>query len=93
VREVMQSALPVAGEPVHRHTTTAFADDTLKVVVYRMASTGLTHLPVLERTTGDVVGVITLADLLHGRRLTLEAEHRRERVFTIPFWLRSDVMP
>ena len=34
-----------------------------------------------------------LADLLHDQRLTLEAEHRREPVFTIPFWLRSDVMP
>jgi len=93
VREVMQTALSVAGEPAHPHTGTAFADETLKDVVYRMASTGLTDLPVLDRATGSVVGVITLADLLHGRRLTLEAEHRRERVFTIPFWVRSDVMP
>jgi CBS-domain-containing membrane protein len=93
VREVMQAALTVPEQPMYLHTGTAFADETLKVVVYRMASTGLTHLPVLDRDTDAVVGVITLADLLHGRRLTLEAEHRRERVFTIPFWLRSDVMP
>lgn len=38
------------------------------------------------------VGLITLADLLHGRRLTLEAEHRRDRVFSIPFIFGPGVM-
>ncbi len=85
VREVMQPAEAFGAESVLRSTTTAFADDTLKSVVYRMAHTGLTHLAVLDRETQEPVGVITLADLLQGRRLTLEAEHRRERVFTWPF--------
>jgi hypothetical protein len=29
--------------------------------------------------------MISLTDLLHGRRRTLEAEHRRERVLSLPF--------
>jgi H+/Cl- antiporter ClcA len=84
-REVMQPGEAFSAETMLRSTTTAFADETLKVVVYRMANTGQTHIAVLDRDTQEPVGVITLADLLHGRRLTLEAEHRRERVFTWPF--------
>jgi len=61
-------------------------------VVYRMAHTGVTAVLVLDRDTNEPVGLMTLADLLQGRRLTLEAEHRRERVFTIPFIFRPGVM-
>jgi hypothetical protein len=93
VREVMQAGPELLGaDVVLRSTTTAFADDTLKSVVYRMAHTGLTQMAVLDRDTQEPVGLVTLADLLHGRRLTLEAEHRRERVFTFPFSFRPGVM-
>ena len=58
----------------------AHPDESLRMVVYRMAETGLTRFPVIERRTGALVGMIALTDLLKARALTLDAEHRRERV-------------
>ena len=45
----------------------AYADETLKVIVYRMAETGLTRLPVVERQDGALVGMLSLTDLLTRR--------------------------
>jgi H+/Cl- antiporter ClcA len=93
VREVMQTDLATPGiEAIHASMVTAYADETLKVVVYRMAHHGLTQVTVLDRESGAPVGSLTLEDVLQGRRLTLEAEHRRERVFTIPFISRPGMM-
>lgn len=62
----------------------AYPDEPLRAVVHRMASTGLTRFPVVERDAGRrLVGMISLSDLLEGRTRTLEAEHRRERVFSL----------
>jgi H+/Cl- antiporter ClcA len=86
VREVMRPEIVAGGrDALHWSATTAFVDETLKTVAYRMAATRVTELPVLDRESRQMVGLITLADLLHGRRIVLEAEHRRERVFAIPF--------
>jgi H+/Cl- antiporter ClcA len=57
----------------------AHPDESLRVVVYRMAETGLTRFPVVNRD-GTLVGMIALTDLLKARALNLEAERRRERV-------------
>ena len=68
----------------------AHADDTLRTVVERMAATGLTTLPVVERGDGSRrIGVVTLTDLLAGRVRLLEAEERRERVIMWPAKLRG----
>ncbi|HJQ11092.1 MAG TPA: chloride channel protein [Gemmatimonadaceae bacterium] len=65
--------------------TVAHPDEPLRVVVHRMAHTGLTHFPVIERGNGQqLVGLIALDDLLRARQLNLEAERRRERVFKWP---------
>jgi CBS-domain-containing membrane protein len=58
----------------------AYPDESLRMVVYRMAETGLTRFPVVERNGHRLVGIIALTDLLKARALTLDAEHRRERV-------------
>lgn len=58
----------------------AYPDESLRVVVYRMAETGLTRFPVLDRVHRRLVGMIALTDLLKARGLNLEAEQRRERV-------------
>jgi CBS domain-containing protein len=68
-----------------RMPTVAHPDESLRVVVYRMAGTGLTRFPVVERgKNGRLVGMIALTDLLVARTKNLEAEERRERVFALP---------
>jgi CIC family chloride channel protein len=63
---------------------TAFPDEPLRVVVYRMAETGLTRLPVVQRNdSGKLVGMVSLDDLLKARVRSLDAERRRERVLTV----------
>ena len=57
----------------------AYQDESLRMVVYRMAETGLTRFPVVDRM-GQLVGMIGLTELLSARALTLDAEQRRERV-------------
>ncbi|MFL5572151.1 MAG: chloride channel protein, partial [Gemmatimonadaceae bacterium] len=70
--------------------TVAYPDEPLRVVVYRMAETGLTRLPIVTPNDGhEFVGLIALDDLLRARTLNLEAERRRERVLRMPFGLDS----
>jgi CBS domain-containing protein len=77
----------------------AYPDEPLRAVVYRMAESGLTRFPVVERRvdrthgskqqrgTGSavprVVGLVSLNDLLKARVMNLEAERKRERVLPI----------
>jgi len=69
------------GAYLRRHPTVAHPDESLRMIVYRMAETGLTRFPVVERQGGRLVGMIALTDLLKARALNLDAEQRRERVF------------
>jgi CBS domain-containing protein len=71
-------------ELMKRDVVTAFPDEPLRLVVYRMAASGRTRMPVVQR--GDplkVLGMIALADLLRARTRDLEEEHRRERVLRL----------
>jgi chloride channel protein, CIC family len=62
----------------------AFADEPLRAVAYRMAETGFTRLPVVDRTTGqDLEGMLALSDLLRARARHLEQEQQRERVLRL----------
>jgi CBS domain-containing protein len=62
----------------------AYANEPLRVVVYRMAETGFTRLPVLEnRETRKLAGMVSLHDLLHARTRSLQEERRRERILRI----------
>ncbi len=66
----------------------AYPDESLRAVVYRMASTELTRFPVVSRDSEpQLVGMVSLTDLLKGRALNLEAERGRERVLRIRFAL------
>jgi CBS domain-containing protein len=58
----------------------AYPDESLRMIVYRMAETGLTRFPVVDREHRRLVGMIALTDLLKARALNLDAEQRRERV-------------
>jgi len=64
-----------------RDVVMAYPDEPLRLVVHRMAETGRTRLPVVERGEGRrLVGIVSLTDLLQARTRNLEAERRRERV-------------
>ncbi len=61
-----------------------YPDEPLRVVVNRMAETGLTHFPVVERNGGErLLGMISLRDLLAARTRSLAEERDRERVLRI----------
>ena len=69
----------VATDPV-----VAYPDEPLRVIVYRMAELGLTRFPVVERgNERQLVGMISLRDLLAARARNLEEERTRERVLRI----------
>ncbi|MGA2832407.1 MAG: chloride channel protein [Terracidiphilus sp.] len=62
----------------------AYTDEPLRVVVNRMAETGLTRFPVLEPGSGGkIAGMVALGDLLQARTRNLEDERARERVLRI----------
>ena len=62
----------------------AFADETLSTLVYRMAETGYTRMPVVDSNEERMlVGMISLDDLLHARARNLSEERTRERVLQI----------
>ena len=63
----------------------AFPDEPLRVVVNRMAEEGATRLPVVERETGKLLGMVSLDDLLKARTRHMEEERRREQTIKFPF--------
>jgi chloride channel protein, CIC family len=72
-------AIPL-GNLVNSNGMRAYADETLRVLVYRMAQSGITELPVTERESPKLVGLVSLASLLKARTKHLEEEKRREQV-------------
>jgi chloride channel protein, CIC family len=79
-----QPSATTLAELVTGPVVVAHPDEPLRVVVYRMAETGLTHFPVVER--GDerkLLGMIGLRDLLSARTRNLAEERDRERVLHI----------
>jgi H+/Cl- antiporter ClcA/CBS domain-containing protein len=68
-----------------REPVVAHPDEPLRIVVYRMAETGLTRMPVVERDTGKLSGMISLEDLLMARVRNLNEERHRERILQLRF--------
>jgi CBS domain-containing protein len=81
-----QHAAQPIGALVRPDPTVAYADEPLRLVVHRMAESGLTRFPVVE-DNGDggqrLIGMISLYDLLKARSHNLEAEHRAERFLPV----------
>jgi CIC family chloride channel protein len=68
-------------ELIKSHPVIAYPDEPLRVVVYRMAETGLTQFPVVERDDPrKLLGLVSLRDLLRARERNWAEERRRERV-------------
>ena len=68
------------GDLVRTSAVEAYPDEPLRVVVYRMAEKGCSRMPVVERTTRQFLGLLSLNDLLKARLRHLEEERRRERI-------------
>jgi CIC family chloride channel protein len=69
----------VRGSPVVAHES-----EPLRAAVHRMAETGLTRLPVVDRSEPPkLVGLVTLKEALKARVRHLEEEGRRERVLPL----------
>jgi chloride channel protein, CIC family len=58
-----------------------YADETARGAAEIMATEGLATLPVVDRSTSQICGVITLNDLLRGRAHSIERESERLRLF------------
>jgi chloride channel protein, CIC family len=69
---------------VNSNPEVAYPDEPLRVTVYRMAETGFTRFPVVKKDgSRQLVGMVSLDDLLKARAHTLDAERRRERVLPL----------
>ena len=68
---------------VLREPVVAYPDEPLRAVVFRMAETGLTRLPVVESGTGKLAGMVSLRDLLLARVRNLNEERHRERILKL----------
>jgi CIC family chloride channel protein len=78
---VGQLAAMLRTEPI-----VAYPDEPLRVIVQRMAETGITRFPVVERGSDrKLVGMIALDDLLKARVRNMDAERRRETVLRVRF--------
>jgi len=79
----------LAGSPQLRTPVVAHPDEPLRVVVFRMAETGFTRMPVVD--DGRLVGMVSLHDLLTARARSLNEERTRERVLRlrVPFRRRA----
>ncbi len=68
-------------ELVNREPIVAYPDEPLRAAMQRMAVTGRTRFPVVDRADQRrLVGMISLDDVLKGMARNLEGERRRERV-------------
>jgi CIC family chloride channel protein len=94
LREILKSTASGAtlGD-VLREPVVAYSDEPLRVVVFRMAETGLTRFPVVDSTSGQLAGMISLHDLLLARVRNLNEERHREQVLKLrlPFGGRTNV--
>ncbi len=71
-------------EIIRRDPVVAYADEPLRVVVYRMVETGFTRMPVMDPDNEQhLMGMISLDDLLRARSRNLEEERARERVLRL----------
>jgi len=89
LRGLMESAADGSLADVLREPVVAHPDEPLRVVVLRMAETGLTRMPVVESESGKLVGMVSLHDLLLARVRNLNEERHRERVLELRLPFRS----
>ena len=78
-KEVLRRTL---GELARANPASVYSDEILRVIVHRMAESGLTRMPVLDRESGKLQGMVTLEAVLKARARHLEDERRREQTLS-----------
>ena len=76
---------------VLREPVVAHPDEPLRAAVLRMAETGLTRFPVVDRDNRQLAGMISLDDLLLARVRYLHEERQHERVLRLRLPFRGRV--
>jgi len=72
------------GEGLRRDPIVCYPDEPLRLVVYRMAESGRTRLPVVsDADSRKLVGIVALEDLLKARVRDFHEERQRERVLRV----------
>jgi len=72
-------------EVMRRESLNAYPEEPLRIVVNRMAESGITRMPVVDEETEKLLGLVTLEDLLKGRTRHVEEERHREQVIRFPY--------
>jgi H+/Cl- antiporter ClcA len=80
---VDSGAPPVSLGDILRKPVVAHPEEPLRAVVFRMAETGFTRLPVVNADSGKLAGMISLRNLLLARVRNLNEERQRERVLRL----------
>ena len=83
LRKLIEKRAPGHLGEILRKPVVAYSDEPLRVVVFRMAETGFTRFPVVDPDTAELVGMISLRDLLLARVRKLNEERDRERVLEL----------
>jgi len=84
--------LPI-GNLVRPNIVEAYPDEPLRVVVYRMVEKACTRMPVLDRSTKQFLGLVSLNDLLKARSRHLEEERRREQTLKFRLFAPAGTEP
>ena len=83
VTSAESSTIPL-GSVMTSEPVVAYPDEPLRMVVNRMAATGRTRFPVIQRGAQQrLAGVVSLDDLLKAREVALHEEQHRERVLRL----------
>jgi chloride channel protein, CIC family len=82
--EAPRSPEPTLADVVKGEPVVAGPHEPLRLVVNRMAASGLTRFPVVKSNSDrTLIGMIGLPDLLKAREFTIDEEHKRERVLNL----------
>jgi len=85
LRRVLQNGNGNLSEITRFEPKLAYDDEPLRLIVERMAATGVTRFPVVQRNQPTrLLGTISLNNLLEARVMHHEAETRREKVLSVP---------
>jgi len=84
LHELVDSGGPrVSFGDILREPVVAHPEEPLRAIVFRMAETGFTRLPVVDPHNGRLAGMISLRNLLRARVRNLHEERQRERVLRL----------